>query len=247
MPENKKVSLSETISWKESVTIQVRTYLSIQHVQSAALLSRHSAQVEKANGENPGPNTITEHAAYVVGCILSSVAFLEAAVNEFFADAADHPNELKQTLDQDTIEMLAITWRSGLFSRAGLSVLEKFQFALQIGKKEGFDSGRLPYQDVSLLIRLRNSLVHYQPESVTVICQNDPEAVSIQNLERQLKGKFGLNPLVGCGGPFFPQKCLSHGCAEWAVRSSLALSDEFYSKLGLKPPYHHVKHTLVLE
>jgi hypothetical protein len=59
-----------------------------------------------------------------------------------------------------------------------------------------------------------------------------------------LQGKFNLNPLTGAGNPFYPDKCLGHGCAEWAVNSSIKFVDEFFEKLGSTPVFDHVREQL---
>jgi hypothetical protein len=53
------------------------------------------------------------------------------------------------------------------------------------------------------------------------------------------------NPLAHKNRPYFPDKCLGHGCAEWAVLNSLGLTDEFFLKLELPAPYDGVKEELL--
>jgi hypothetical protein len=57
---------------------------------------------------------------------------------------------------------------------------------------------------VVLLTQLRNTLVHYVPETTS----ND--ATEVQRIETQLRSKFKPNPLPGENvvGPFFPDRCL---------------------------------------
>jgi hypothetical protein len=92
---------------------------------------------------------------------------------------------------------------------------------------------------VDCLIKLRNALVHYEPEWTINI--SDTEKITVQKFEKILKGKFQLNPLTGEGNSFFPDKCLGHGCAEWAVKSSIMFADEFFLRMRLKPTYDHVR------
>lgn len=231
---NREVSDSITVS--DSVTIQARSYFSIQHIQSAAHFARESAQIEKSyNGTLPG-DLLMRNKAYAAGAILAAVAFLEAGINEIFLDAVDKAHGIR-TLDANIIELLANTWHYGEIDR--LKVLNKYQVALALAKKPLFDTGQLPYQDVALLIGLRNNLVHYKPKTVTVV--SDVEEVTVDKLEEKVRNKFALNPFVPESNPFFPDRCLGHGCAAWAVASSLKFSDEFFSRIGLKPTYDHVR------
>ena len=50
----------------------------------------------------------------------------------------------------------------------------------------------------------------------------------------QKKGKFPLNKLLPVGPvrPFFPEKCLGHGCTAWSVNASVQFADEFYKEMN---------------
>jgi hypothetical protein len=95
------------------------------------------------------------------------------------------------------------------------------------------DKGAAPYQDAWLLVQLRNALVHYKPEWIIGAA---PVAVR-HEFEKKLANKFALNPFTGAGNPFYPDKCLGHGCAKWSLMSSIAFINEFYVRLGMSAPY----------
>jgi hypothetical protein len=78
---------------------------------------------------------------------------------------------------------------------------------IDIGSKQIFDAGAPPYQDVNLLVKLRNNLVHYEPEWVKNPSSDDFGADDIHRYEKRLGGKFIANPLTGQGNPFYPDKC----------------------------------------
>jgi hypothetical protein len=60
-------------------------------------------------------------------------------------------------------------------------------------------------------------------------------------LSRQLSGKFDDNTLMrGSGNPWFPDKCLGHGCCAWAVRSVIAFADDFFGRIGVEPNYQKI-------
>ena len=46
------------------------------------------------------------------------------------------------------------------------------------------------------------------------------------------------------GNPFYPDKALGHGCAEWAVNTALAYADAVHTALGLKPIYDAMRKDL---
>lgn len=96
-----------------------------------------------------------------------------------------------------------------------------------------------PYQNVILLIKLRNDLVHYEPEWVKSPASDDFSDCDQHKYEKMLKGKVSTNPLAGQGSPYYPDKCLSYGCADWAVNSSIEFADDFFSRMDLISPYSH--------
>ncbi|GAA1806100.1 hypothetical protein [Actinomadura chokoriensis] len=171
-----------------------------------------------------------EHYSHSVSAVLSAVTFLEALVNEVFQDAADaHPGRLG-SLDGRSQGIMKEFWDASEGGSRYVGVLEKYQMALLLAGKAKFDRGSDPYQDASMLIYLRNRLVHFRPQTVT----HGEE----MNEEKRLRGRFVENPLmVNMGNPWFPFKCMGAGCAEWAWKSSLALADERTARLGVVPVY----------
>lgn len=233
---------------KESIQISTRTYFSIQHIQSAANLTRLAAEIENNYDSSNKHELYHEHQSYVTGAIFTAVSFLEATINEIFTDCFEGLNNgIIEDLDNDLKRLLGDMWELEVPKTAYFSILDKYQIALTLTKKEKFNKGELPYQDVDTLVRLRNALIHYEPESIITHSEIDPDKVKEHKFEKRLRGKFSLNPLTGSGNAFFPAKCLSHGCSKWAVKTSLELTDNFFEKLNLKPRYDHVRDKLILE
>lgn len=112
------------------------------------------------------------------------------------------------------------------------------QVALKLANKPPFDKGAFPYQDVALVIELRNELVHYKPEWQAV---PDPGldydifyAEAAHRFEKALQGKFDFNPMANdFEDPFFPDRCLSYRCARWAFRATTLFVLMFYYEMGL--------------
>jgi hypothetical protein len=218
-----------------------RFYFSHYHIQAAALFSRLSARLEQ---EYEGTDTfsseaIAEHRAYVTGSILSAVSFLEAGINEIFADASDDKREHIHQMGEEAILLMASLRGLGVAKTASYPILQKYQIALVLAKKQQFDKGTAAYKNVELLISLRNALVHFDPETTSQV------GTSAGNIEKRLQGKFPLNPLTGRKTPFFPERCMSAGCAKWAVESSIKFADEFCSRLDLTPIFDGVRPSLI--
>lgn len=206
-------------------TASSRVNLSYQHMQEAIHLAKLSKDCEISNAGKTFSDGefFNHHRAYVVGSILTSVASVEARINEFYLDATD--NLLGAILDSNQQDLLAELWKP--LDEKRIQLLQKYQIALSAIEKSKFDTSRSPYQDVKLLIDLRNMLVHFKPEW-------DNDQKKHKKIEDKLRGLFELNPFWPTENTiFFPFKCLSHGCANWAVSSSMKFILEFFTLTGL--------------
>lgn len=237
---------------RDSLSISIRTYFSIQHVQSAAYFARETARIEndpasrKVETGRFNEQAYMEHKANVTASLFMAVSFLEATINELFADAADNATGRTWT-DPSICDLFGSMWRNGVPRTASYSILDKYQIALTLARKTPFEPGQPPAQDVALLVKLRNALIHYEPETVLTFSDNEENQVQPHRFEKMLRGRFDLNPLTGAGNPFFPDKCLGHGCARWALISSVKLTDEFFTRMGMTPTYDHVRRQLATE
>ncbi len=244
MEYDKVIKETETVYIKESASVTSRTYFSIQHIQSAALFVRNAYAIEKNYDGVFSDELFFQHRAYVTASILFSVFFLEAAINELFADTVESNSEIAKKLNPTTIQLMAEMWKLEVPRTANYKILQKYQIALVLAQKQIFDPGAPPYQDVNLLVKLRNDLVHYEPEWVKLPASDDFGSDDIHTYEKRLRGKFLANTLMGQGNPFYPDKCLGHGCAEWAVNSSVTFADAFFLKMGLLSPYDIIRDRL---
>jgi hypothetical protein len=234
----------------DDVEIMQRNYFSLTHIGAGALCARQAGEIEQRYQEEGEAETseernrnITNYRSYVTNSIVSTVSFLEASVNELLRDAAED-NARTQDIDSKLADNVQTMENNYNVFRTH-SILEKYQLVLLLSDENLFDTGTQPYQDVSTLKKLRNYLVHYTPEDIRA--QPEPENPDVK-MGRRLQDKgFDLNPLVGEGNPFFPDKCLSHGCASWGVDSALYFTDEFYSRLDIEPPYEHMRDALDTE
>lgn len=209
---------------------------------SAAFFARESGRVERENEakESFTSETQSRHRAYVTGCVFATVSFLEAQINEIFTDAADEQRDFIHPLG-DKVFLLAEMWKLGVPKTASYPILKKYEIAVALAEKGTLDRGTLVYQNASLLIRLRNALIHYEPISST------STAEASQSYEEKFRGKFTLNPLTGSKTPFFPVRCMGYGCAKWSVESSISFVDHFCSQLGIEPVFNSIRNSLSVE
>jgi len=210
------------VSMTGGVTVKIKSSLSSLHLQSAAYFSRKSAECEKK--QNVTERLRSEHRAYVTGAITLSIASLESSINELFLEAVHENRNIFKHLQPNVPDLLRELWSHA----ERFSILEKYQLVLAVSEKEKFDKGSSPYREVDSAIRLRNALVHYKPEW-------DTELKEHKKIETRLSKKFHLNPFTKPNQAFFPHRCLSHGCAEWIVKSCISFIEDFYQRLELPP------------
>jgi|ERR1017187_1287235 hypothetical protein len=85
-------------------------------------------------------------------------------------------------------------------------------------------------ENASLLVKLRNEIVHYKSRWGVEL----ERARLVGALEAKRHRRPPFMPATGMN--FFPHHCLSADCAAWAVESSAALIDVFYEHLGVASP-----------
>ncbi|MET3457112.1 hypothetical protein [Pseudomonas kilonensis] len=225
---------------KPSISISSRHYLSISHLSAAALFSQRAMALEPVLtlGEPASNEGLREHQACVVTSIMLSVAFLEAVINELWADCSE-AFDFSRHKDLQNAEVMGALWKRSPLKRS--TMLEKFELALELNMKPALSRDASPYQDVKLLVELRNALVHYEPETIFNF-SNDSENTEVEHrFEKRLRGKFEINRLTGPGNPFYPDKVLGAGCARWAITSAVAFTDDFFGKLGVPSMYGDVR------
>ena len=208
-----------------------RFYYSHYHLSAAAFFARQSAQIERNNNasrEAGSSENFLQHRAYVTGCILSSVSFLEAQINEVFTDASEDKRDFIHPLG-DRIFLFGEMWRLDVPRTASFPILKKYEIALALAQKAPFDRGDVIYQDTKLLIRLRNALIHYEPLSST------GSTKASRDDEERFRGKFAQNPLTGSKTPFFPERCMDMVVRSGRLRRVSGLSISFASVSASSP------------
>lgn len=221
------------------IFLKVQNQYATRHIVAAALFARLSGDIEKADVP-PGFSYVVsdQYKAFVSASVFSAFAFLEATINEFFGGGM-YKTLSGDALDATTLEIKSRLWKIDVFRSS--PIFEKFQSALDIAKKEKFDRSSSLGQNFDDLKALRNALLHFVPEWFPI-----GDDIEISNkLEKRLKGKFPLSPgSEKVTNPFFPDKCMSYGCAKWAVESSLEFADEFFRRMDLECPYERARSRL---
>jgi hypothetical protein len=239
------VEANDDLILTDAISISVRTYTSIRHLQSAAFFARQASDAEAA-WPGIGPNWDEQGLVHVVAnataALYCSVAFLEASVNELYLDAVERERfEVKQQwlklsdAHPRLFEQLASIWLGLKRDRAPM--VEKYRRARLLVADGATEPGR---DDVLALVTLRNWLTHAKPETVVVSSTVHDMPTKLRPVVASVNGRFRLNSKWGDASPSL-DAVLSADCSAWAVRSSVAFADGFWAQLGVAPPYAHVR------
>ncbi|OPY37163.1 MAG: hypothetical protein A4E35_01627 [Methanoregula sp. PtaU1.Bin051] len=237
----------ETIG--EESEIRFRDCFSVRYIQSAALLCRLGYAIEKdfAKSGQVSTESVLSHEAFILNSVLSTVAFLESTINELYSDVVDNAYLSLDERGEALLHSISDGWRNEKnFDRA--PVLTKYQKILSIAGIPQFPETDPAFLNVKNVIEIRNFLMHYRREWVVLskkkVAAGGQETRG-EKFERDLRHAFRENPLAHVSRPFFPDKCLGHGCAEWAIINSLIVTDEFFSRLGFAAPYEGIRKELL--
>lgn len=161
-----------------------------------------------------------QHRAYVAAAIMQSTAALESEASQIVAYGPG------QHLGSNETDIEAQRFLSPLADEIDRNpVIRRYEMILHLLGKEPIGRRQVTYGWASLLVRLRNELVHF--ESLP-----GPE-MDRQKLYKSLKNLRHKKPSFVQGNVnFFPHECLSAECAGWAWKSAVAFLDEFSEKLG---------------
>ncbi|MCV7300871.1 hypothetical protein H7J93_14690 [Mycobacterium barrassiae] len=215
----------------------VRQYFAAQHLWAARLMAHLCREREEqllAEVAHGAKRRVDKHLqSLALGAVMESVAMLEAVVNEIWQDAAETEpivaSERLQGLSSDARALMR-DLRTQRVERS-LKLMEKYAVLLTCAGKPPLDRSRRPYSDVKALIKLRNALVHFTPET-----QWDNQ---VHDLEAEMKYLVPENPLLHGSRPWFPQQPLCAGGARWAWESSMKFADDWHTQMGLERSYRY--------
>ncbi|MFZ0006034.1 MAG: hypothetical protein WCC86_08415 [Methanoregula sp.] len=233
----------------EDIVIRFRDCFSVRYIQSAALLCRlgYCLEQEYTSSGMLSADQRIQHEAFILNALFSTVAFLESTINELWSDAADNAYFFSDEKIEALLHTIGVKWKNeNYFDRTPLPA--KYQKILEIGQKPQFSEDDPDFSGIRDLIGIRNYLMHYRREWVVI--QTGQTAgvhgeTNAEKFERLLKNRFAENPLARKNLPFFPDRCLGHGCAEWAAVTCLSFTDRFFNSLGLPAPYDGIRDELV--
>ena len=205
--------------------------LSWRHLQSAIFFTNEAEKLEHKYG-HLGPGASEEiraqHFAYVTGGILSAAYYLEMYIDEILAGMADGKLNLIPGDRRGSVPaMLSVVNH--------FATLKRYRVLLELAGKEDVTPADTAYRSAETVIILRNALVHNGTRSL-----RRPRSRAIADdvnttLALRLGSPFA-NPFASAAAPFFPDRCLCHGCAEFAVRACEEFVEEVDKKMNEDDP-----------
>lgn len=204
-------------------------------MQGAAYFCRQSWKIEQLKDKT----RTEEHRYYILSAITFAYSSIESNINEFFYDSVRFSTKNIANLQVEQlinavgiikVSDLTNHWNN-LPTHKRWRTLDLYQESLTICGFRKYIESKYPYKKVDDLKETRNAFLHFFPEASN-------EQKKFQSLSDKLKKyNFSLSPFMSVGNPFFPDHCISHGCAEWAVKSAAEFTNSFNAKLGLKKKF----------
>ena len=166
----------DTVKIADELVASLRTNLAGQNMLAAARFSRRVAELEDNNRCQQFGSFWEEILHNSIASIMCCSSSLEAYANELFFDR-------ETVFPKFSAPLLDNLWET--YERK--TTLEKFECALLLSEKSGIDKGATLYQDVQIVVELRNALVHFKPEW-------DTQADRHLKLSKKLKDKLSRVP-----------------------------------------------------
>jgi hypothetical protein len=192
-----------------------------QHLFAADHFAGRAQEIEDRDRGSLNDEDICCHGAFVSGAVFSAAAFLETSITDLYLELQKLSQTGQRNLRRE-LAMLPRVWPEIV----GSPVLHKYQLALSVADADQYNESRSPYFDADSLIHLRDSLLTFTPEW-------DDKRGRHHSLQKRLFAKFPPNPFAPENSPWFPDYCLSAGCAKWAVRAAQFFSDDFCHRMAI--------------
>lgn len=212
---NNTASLSITVPAATChMTAKSRANFTLYHLNSASINSKLAFDIEREydKTESTPEHIVQNYISHVSASIISSVAALESKINEYIADNKAHLRKNISNLDSTFFSKFKqINQNKDVMSQISLitSAILKYKIINTIM----YGNSRIDNKTeeaINLIIKIRNALIHFTPEW-------DNQLIKHKEIEKSVKNHFSLSPLYSDESMFFPYRCLSVDCAQWAA------------------------------
>jgi hypothetical protein len=209
---------------REKIDVDVRFSFTWAFVAGAFQLAKRAQLIEATNAEELTEALKREHRAYVVGAVMQATAALEAEISDVVSHGPGHH------LGDEHVDSLSRSFLKPLVDVIDRQpALERYELVLHLLKRPSLDRGQEPWASTSVLLKLRNEIVHYKSR-----WESELMGKKFWNTVRNLR--LQPPPFVDANSLYFPHQCLSAACAAWSARCALNFIDAFYERLGIDSP-----------
>lgn len=206
---------------ESSVNVYITYNFASQHMGTAIKFAQQAHMIELNYTNEKKDDFFNEMRTYVSSTIILLVCALEANINEHFVS---NDGILKDYIPNDREKIFDII--------DSKSIRDKYQLGLILNKKPPLQFDNDPFESFQYLIKFRNSLVHYKPET-------DIDFKVSKQLEKNLKYKFDTNSHAKKSYSFLGYHAMSYSCAKWAVNTALDFSKAYSKMLSISDKFPH--------
>ncbi len=224
--------------------VSVQTYYSIQHVRAAAFFAREMRALEtRLHGTVWREADNVAGLGYVAATLFSAVGFLEALVNEIYADSLTQDGHHLKHLGPEALKRVAAGAVDRDIQRS--PVTDKFKDLLLAAGKKPLLKGSRVSQDAQLVIDLRNELTHYKAAFFDMGSpgMNRKGAFVDGKLKRAIQTKFAPRD----GSTNQANSWMGAGCASWSVGAVISYAEATSAALDMRPLHAHVREALIID
>ncbi|EJE4200711.1 hypothetical protein [Vibrio cholerae] len=203
-----------------TIKTQARYNFAAEHLNAASYFVTELKEIEKAASKDifaPIPfNYYWRSAIISAGCAIE--AYIYDLLNGFVdgaytAENADQKEQIAKMLERQRM-------------------FDKFEFIYLYKTGIKIEQGTEEYENVKLLINLRNEIVHYKTHWLD-------DSANTERLAQKLRAKFKTNQFK-CRELFFPDLCTSSSSAEWALNSAKEFIEWYARGLNGVNPVKHI-------
>lgn len=205
--------------------LDARYNFTLQFLTTARHAAMHARSIEKrhANGQASEAARV-RHLGLSTSAVFHSYAALEAEMWSVLNHGPGHH------LGSNGIDLTAVDVLKPFIPLLDREdVLRKSQMILHILRKPSMPPGHGVTQDLRILARVRNELIHYK--------SHWNREMTEEALVRGLRSKNFIVPPFRRDAPvYFPLQVLGASCAAWCVQTAFDFLRVFYAQLGIHRP-----------
>lgn len=224
-------TVTEAILLRDTSSADTRYTFTGQFLESSAIFVRRLRDIEGLAVWSEA--AMTEHRGLVCAVIMQSAAALETETHEV---AVHGPGAHLGSNGTDSEAQRFLAPIADVIDDQ--NTMARFDLLLHLLNKQKIDKGAEPYQSALLVVRLRNELIHYKSRWGMQM-----ESTKLYSSLESLRHK--VPPFTHPSMNFFPLRCLSAGCAAWALSSVVAFLEHFYAALGVPNRFQSYQKRLV--